>query len=69
MKRYFEPKNRRWISCSRKIRHESEEDATVARDNLLANTGDKLRVYKCRFCRGYHIGNKGNKYKRKIKRV
>lgn len=50
-------------SCAGKVRH---DDAATARKALfLTVQGDRvhqpMNVYRCKFCKGYHIGHRGGK--------
>ena len=43
--------------CDGKIRHKTKEDAHSARYSLQKKTGEWLRIYKCKFCGGWHVGH------------
>ena len=64
-------KKRESRMCSRKKRFKDIEQVKRAVSNILRNTGDKLRYYKCPICKGYHISSKGEGefYVRKRKEV
>lgn len=44
--------------CSRKKRFKDLQQVKRTVGNILRNTGDKLRYYKCDKCKGYHLSSK-----------
>lgn len=46
-------------SCSRKVRHETADQARAAMSALTRTKGwtGHMQVYRCRFCGGYHFGH------------
>lgn len=50
----------RWKSCRRKTRHTTKEDARHHLEALIRDGAPRsqLEVYKCRFCRQYHVGHR-----------
>lgn len=51
--------------CDGKRRYESKEEAGKALYGLVMNTKVTFRemnIYRCRFCKKYHIGHKPKKY-------
>lgn len=58
--------------CSRKKRFKDLAQAKRAVGNILRNTGDKLRYYKCPLCKGYHLSTKdefgGNYVRKEVKK-
>lgn len=46
-------------SCSGKRAYDSSAEGMTAMMNLKRNTGDTswFNVYRCRFCKRYHIGH------------
>lgn len=42
-------------SCEGKRRYADELDARAVGMNSAESSGDKLYVYRCRFCRGWHL--------------
>jgi hypothetical protein len=57
------------FSCDGKIRHEYEGQAQGARKAFIARGAPswRVQVYRCRFCRGWHVGNtlNGGRHSRK----
>jgi hypothetical protein len=47
----------RWRVCRSKIAHRSAGAAYAAVKSYAADFGETLRVYKCGFCTGWHIGH------------
>jgi hypothetical protein len=51
---------RQAMACSRKERHETEDDARRTMRRVIAE-GDaapgSLMIYTCRVCKGYHVGH------------
>lgn len=46
-------------ACQGKIRHASMNDAYAHRQSMSKSpnaTKEKINVYKCKFCKGWHIG-------------
>ena len=45
--------------CDGKKRHATAADAMLARATLNRSKGyqGRMNVYRCQFCRGYHIGH------------
>lgn len=46
--------------CGHKRRYENHDQATVAMHQIIQagkKRGGWLRVYRCRFCNGYHFGH------------
>jgi hypothetical protein len=48
-----------WKQCDKKVRFEDRQTAVKRMRTAQAKPGKMLNVYKCRFCRKYHIGNTG----------
>ena len=46
-------------ACDGKVRHADAAAAMLARAGLNRNKGYQgtMNIYRCRFCRGYHIGH------------
>jgi hypothetical protein len=44
--------------CERKVRYDSVQSASKAWYALTSKTGEDFNVYKCKFCKGYHVGHK-----------
>lgn len=50
--------------CLGKTAHKTMSSAQYALDNMERNHGHDLEIYKCTFCKFYHIGHaKGTKPK------
>ena len=48
------------VACSGKARHANRDAANIEvkrTNNKSKFLGKKLKVYKCDFCGGFHIGN------------
>jgi hypothetical protein len=46
--------------CAAKVRHATAESASIALVKLRRRpdfNGGRLGVYRCRFCKGYHVGH------------
>ena len=43
-------------SCEGKFRHENKTTA-ISHEIGLRRLGERVVVYKCRFCKGYHVGH------------
>jgi len=51
-------------ACDGKVKYKTVKDAQSARINMKRFKGENLTVYKCKFCRNYHVGHKkGEPYK------
>lgn len=51
--------------CLGKVAHKYLTCAEYALDHMVAKDRGNLEIYKCRFCKKYHIGHKlGTKRKR-----
>ena len=46
----------RWQECGRKVQHLSRARAKDAARRLRAQHGVTTRVYRCRWCEGWHVG-------------
>ena len=57
--------NPSYSQCSRKVAFADRKSAGVARRELEARGSKGLRVYKCPFCKQYHVGHKDKKDKKK----
>lgn len=44
--------------CSRKKKYESERIAQKDANSMIEQFGGFLRVYKCKFCKKYHLTSK-----------
>lgn len=44
--------------CSRKKRFKDLKQAKRSVNNILRNTGTKMRYYKCEYCKGWHLSSK-----------
>jgi hypothetical protein len=57
MKRHTSRDNRAFQtgSCLRKTRYATYADAVKMAGRFKRHTGDQMRVYRCAFCRGYHM--------------
>lgn len=42
--------------CGRKVCYWTRAKARHAQRQVRAKFGDRLRAYRCRFCRGWHLG-------------
>jgi hypothetical protein len=51
--------------CIGKHRHETASDAYAHKYHLGKHDTDKMRVYHCRFCGGWHVGHFSNDKERK----
>lgn len=52
--------------CKGKVRHESRQDAEAHKRRLIESSGGfKVNVYKCKFCKGFHVGNEKAQYGRR----
>lgn len=51
----------RWGHCARKIMYRRKKSAekAIQRMQKSGHLVDKLNTYRCEFCDGYHVGNKG----------
>lgn len=47
-----------WHTCKRKRRYHSKRTAEEVAERVFAHTGDRVYVYPCTLCRGYHVGKK-----------
>src|SRR5690242_11757940 len=49
----------RWrqLQCGNKQRHALRLEAEIAADNYFAAFGHRMTVYKCEYCRSFHIGH------------
>lgn len=55
-------------SCEGKVRHCEEQQAAAAAKRLRKVTGNyRIGWYRCRFCKGWHIGRRGRKRWLKIR--
>lgn len=43
--------------CSGKARHATQNDANYAAAKVRGSSGQLVSSYKCRFCKGWHIGH------------
>lgn len=50
----------RWRTCTGKRKHPTREEAerNLARVQQTRPNTDTLRVYHCRYCQQYHLGNR-----------
>ena len=46
--------DRRYASCIGKIRYETGNEAGLVKDKKKQD----LQVYRCEFCRGFHVGRR-----------
>lgn len=53
-------KRTRARSCLGKIRHQDRAAALAHRRRLLAAGDTRLTVYRCRWCRHWHVGHYRN---------
>lgn len=44
-------------ACAGKVRHGSQEEATAHAIHLRRKDGDRVRAYRCPFCRSWHVGH------------
>ncbi|HLW45578.1 MAG TPA: hypothetical protein VKR78_05145 [Acidimicrobiales bacterium] len=44
-----------------KVRYPTRADALVAADERSKESGTKLGVYECAFCRGWHMGRRAGR--------
>lgn len=54
-------RNVRRRTCDRKVRYETQEEASAARTRLFRSGSGGMNVYKCKFCGGYHIGHRNER--------
>lgn len=52
-----DPTSRRSLQCEGKTRFATRRAARVGRRNAGAHLVEHLRIYLCRYCRGYHLGH------------
>lgn len=51
--------------CAGKVAHASVSSAEYVLDRMKTGVGEILEIYKCRFCKKFHIGHKpGTKHNR-----
>jgi hypothetical protein len=61
-----QPDDKIWRMCQKKIRYETEEEA----DKVLHHkrrkmpAPNRMTLYKCPVCSGYHIGHRGSDWKK-----
>ncbi|MHB8491174.1 MAG: hypothetical protein ACYDA6_03025 [Solirubrobacteraceae bacterium] len=55
IERWFD--HRRASACGEKQRFEDEPEAEQAAYRVRLETGERLDVYRCLFCHGYHLGH------------
>lgn len=48
------------FQCQRKKRYETEEDAKRGETEARRRGAEWIRVYRCRYCCGYHLGHVTN---------
>lgn len=51
-----------------KIRHPSEQAARDHQAALLTSRGDRVTVFRCRSCSGYHVGHRARNSGKKGRR-
>lgn len=44
-----------WSDCGKKARYRDQSEARVIANRLETKRGDKLRVYECPHCHGFHL--------------
>jgi hypothetical protein len=54
-------RGKRRKSCGQKKRYETREEALAVWRSLQRRETHPMRVYPCRFCRGYHVGHMPHK--------
>ena len=55
-------------SCAGKIAHDTVTSVQYVLDRMKTSVGEILEIYKCQFCKKFHIGHKkGTSYKVKPK--
>jgi hypothetical protein len=55
-------------SCQGKRRYETRQEALDATRHIRCSAARPMRVYPCRWCRGYHVGHMPTKYIRAMER-
>ena len=50
--------------CEGKVRHASKSDGDYAAHLARQKYRDGLFAYRCRFCRGYHVGHRPGRIRR-----
>lgn len=55
--RRHEKRKMRRRACQGKIRHETQHDAERHIASLRRKDSDKMRVYRCETCAGWHVGH------------
>ena len=48
------------FECRRKVRHATEAKAKQAEKRARARGAEWIKVYRCRYCEGYHLGHVTN---------
>jgi hypothetical protein len=56
----------RQTQCSSKKRHHGHGAAELAAEEYLLKFGEKMSVYKCEYCHGYHIGHPKRKLNKRM---
>lgn len=56
----------KWRQCGSKNRYRHEHDAQLYRKKFEKARGDKLRIYYCYVCNGYHLTSTAVAYKYEI---
>lgn len=49
------PRGEVWSDCGKKNRYRDQSEARLIANKLETKRGDKLRVYECPHCRGFHL--------------
>jgi len=49
------------LSCLRKVRHATPEQAQAEAERLAKATGEVFHTYYCAFCSHYHVGRPSKK--------
>lgn len=64
-------KNRtdRYWSCERKVKHPDKRSAAYARHKIWKEQGAIKTIYRCKYCRFFHIGSQPKKIERLFERV
>lgn len=47
--------------CTGKIRHPAESEAAIHAKSLSKAEGEKMAWYKCKFCKGWHVGHRAKR--------
>ena len=55
--------DKQWSDCDSKRRYSSPQEAEKNAKAMRRKRDAKLRVYRCRFCKGWHLTKKLDHYK------